>query len=60
MDWGSSFLMFACLYFFGSIFLSIIFDPATWEPADISKPDIGYRGAENNSFNWAMMMNRDE
>lgn len=62
MDWGSSFFAFCSLYFFGYIILSVLLDPATYEPVDITKPDIGHRygGDEDNGFYWAMMMNQGD
>ena len=60
MDYGTAPLLFAFLYFFGSIFVSVIMDPETWEPADVSKPDIGHQGAEQKAFSWSLMMNQNE
>lgn len=57
MDWGVLPLLFCALYFFGYILIDVITDPQTWQPADITKPDIGHKA--DGGFNWAMMMNQD-
>lgn len=60
MDWGSSVLFWAVIYFFGSMFFQLLTDPKIYQPADFTKPDLGQRSHDDSAFYWSMMMNQDE
>lgn len=61
MDYGTNYLYTVLLYFFIYIVWGMLSDPQTWEPADITKPDIGHSyGEPDYGFTWAMWANQKE
>ena len=60
MDWGNGMCNLALFLSVGYLILTVLLDPQTWEPADISKPVLGQRTEDDSAFYWSMMMNQDQ
>lgn len=41
MDWGGGFLGILVVYAIVHFFFTVLLEPTTWKPADISKPSLG-------------------